>query len=59
MKKENSNQITKRLIEIRRAILNENVSYSELWYLQNHVDYISEDDILLLQWAGVEEVVNY
>jgi hypothetical protein len=57
MKKENLNQIKKRLAEIRRAILNENVSYSELWYLQNHVDYISEDDILLLQWAGVEEMV--
>jgi|ADurb_H2B_01_Slu_FD_contig_41_2215871_length_336_multi_3_in_0_out_0_1 hypothetical protein len=59
MKKENLNQIKKRLAEIRRAILNENVSYSELWYLQNHVDYISEDDILLLQWAGVEEMVNH
>ncbi|KAF5029304.1 hypothetical protein DSECCO2_650010 [anaerobic digester metagenome] len=59
MKKENSNQIRKRLIEIRRAILDENVSYSELCYLQDHVDYIPEDDFLLLEWAGVEKMVNY
>ena len=59
MKKENSNQVKKRLIKIRRAILSENVSYGELCYLQGHVDYIPEDDVLLLEWAGVEETVNY
>ena len=47
MKKENSSQIRKRLIEIMRSVLNENVSYGELCYLQNHVDYISEDDFFV------------
>jgi len=56
MGKENLTQIKKRLAEIRAAILNENVSYSELYYLQDHVNYISEDDFLLLEWAGAEEM---
>ena len=59
MKKENLNQIKKRLVEIRQAILNENISYSELCYLQDYVDYIPVDDLLLLEWAGVEEMANH
>ena len=51
--------IKKQLYSIRKAIENENVSYGEIAFLQAHVKYISKDDILLLEWAGVEEQTNY
>ena len=44
-----------RLEEIRQSIENENVSYSELAELADLVDYIEYDDVVLLEWAGVDE----
>ena len=55
MKTETKNQIKKTLKEIKKSIELENISYEEIVYLQNHVEYIDKSDITLLQWAGVEE----
>lgn len=55
MKTEIRNQIEKNIEEIRKSIELENISYEEIVYLQNHVEYIDKSDITLLQWAGVEE----
>lgn len=55
MKTETLESIKEQLSSIRKAIENENVSYGEIVFLQDHVKYIPKDDILLLEWAGVEE----
>ena len=55
MKTEIRNQIEKNIEEIRKSIELENISYEEIVYLQNHVEYIDKSDITLLQWASVEE----
>lgn len=45
-----------RLVEIKQSILDEDVSYEELVYLQNHLDEVYDsNDILLAQWAGISE----
>lgn len=45
-----------KLAEIKQSILDENISYEELVYLQNHLDEVYDsDDILLAQWAGISE----
>jgi hypothetical protein len=44
-----------RLEAIRRSIEAESVSYGELIELQSLVEYIDPTDVLLLEWAGVEE----
>lgn len=46
------------ILDIRKEIENESVSYGEIAFLQNHQEFIKEwfaDDLLLLQWAGVPE----
>jgi hypothetical protein len=48
-------RIKRRLSYIRDAIVNERVSYSEVSELISLAQYIDDDDVLLLQWAGVEE----
>lgn len=46
----------KELEHIRNEINKENVSYSEILYLQNHQDEVKElGDIVLAQWAGIKE----
>lgn len=59
MKTETLESIKKQLSSIRKAIEDENVSYGEIVFLQAHVKYIPKDDILLLEWAGVEEQTNF
>jgi len=50
-------QVENRLENIRKSIEAESVSYGELAELERLKDYIKPDDILLLQWAGVEEEI--
>jgi hypothetical protein len=50
-------QRLEKLESIRKSIEAENVSYGELAELQRLKDYIKRDDVLLLQWAGVEEEI--
>ena len=46
----------KKLMEIKKSIQNENISYSEIVYLQAHKPEIKAiDDIELAQWAGIDE----
>jgi hypothetical protein len=48
-------QAEKRLIELKRAIENENISYGEIAELQSLAKYIDKNDVLLLEWAGICE----
>jgi hypothetical protein len=48
-------EIKTRLEELRQAIQKENISYGEIDELQSLAEHIDKDDLLLLQWAGVEE----
>lgn len=48
-------EIEERLEELRQAIRDENISYGEIVELQSLARYIDEDDVELLEWAGVEE----
>jgi hypothetical protein len=48
-------EIEERLEELRQAIRDENISYGEIQELQSLARYIDENDVELLQWAGVEE----
>ena len=43
------------LESIRRSIEDESISYGEIVELQGLADFIDDDDVLLLEWAGVEE----
>ena len=47
--------IKKRLEYLRQEIQAERISYSEIAELQSLAEYIEEGDVLLLEWAGVEE----
>lgn len=51
----NKKEIKKRLEELRIEIQNERISYGEIAELESLVEHIEEDDVLLLQWAGVPE----
>jgi hypothetical protein len=51
-------QILNRLEYLREQIRQENISYGEIAELQSLAEYIGKDDVELLQWAGVEEVVS-
>lgn len=51
-------EIKGRLEYLRREIQAERISYGELIELQSLTEYIEEGDVLLLQWAGVEEHLN-
>lgn len=41
--------------EIKKSIVTESVSYLEIATLQSLSDYIDQNDVLLLQWAGIPE----
>ena len=47
--------IEQELESIRESIQDECISYREIAYLQDHADLIDDDDVELLQWAGVSE----
>lgn len=48
-----------RLEYLRGEILAERISYGELDELRELSIFIEDDDILLLEWAGVPEKINY
>ena len=48
-----------RLEYLRKQIENENISYEEIAELQDLAEYIDPDDVLLLEWAGVEEFGDF
>jgi hypothetical protein len=48
-------EIKERLEYLRGEIQAEIISYGEIIELQSLVEYIDKDDVLLLQWASVEE----
>ena len=48
-------QIKSRLKYLRQQIKNECISYGEIAELQTLAKYIKNDDVLLLEWAGVPE----
>ncbi|NTU69224.1 hypothetical protein HGB13_00120 [bacterium] len=50
-----SEQIKKRLEYLRGEIKAERISYEEIAELQGLKEHIDPSDVLLLQWAGVEE----
>ena len=50
--------IKDRLEYLRREIQAEGISYGELIELQSLAKYIEQDDVLLLEWAGVGEGLN-
>jgi len=51
----NKPTIKERLEELRIEIQAERISYGEIAELQSLVNHIDENDVELLQWAGVEE----
>ena len=50
------NDIASRLEYIRGEIVAERVSYAELAELKELAEYIEPGDVLLLEWAGVNEI---
>lgn len=44
-----------RLEYLREQIQNETISLEEIVELQSLADYIEDNDVLLLEWANVEE----
>ena len=48
-------QIKARLEYLRKEIKAERISYGEIAELQSLAEHIDENDVLLLEWAGVEE----
>ena len=48
-------EITERLEYLRSQIVAEQISYGEIAELQSLVEHIDDGDVLLLEWAGVEE----
>jgi len=52
---ETTAEIKERLEYLRHEILAERISYGEIAELQFLADHIEPDDVLLLQWAGVDE----
>lgn len=51
----NKEEAKKRLEYLRGEIKKECISYGEIAELQSLADYIEDDDVELLQWAGVPE----
>lgn len=52
----NRKRIIEEIKEIKKSIENENVSYGEIAFLENHKEEIKEffaDDVELWQWAGI------
>jgi hypothetical protein len=52
-------EIKETLESIRQSIKNENVSYEELAELENLKKYIHPEDVLLREWAGIDEFEDY
>ena len=50
-------QIKKRLEYLRSELENERISYGELVELQSLAEYIDENDVELLEAAGVPETI--
>ena len=50
--------IKNRLEELRIEIRDERISYEELIELQSLTEHIDKNDVELLQWAGLIEVVE-
>lgn len=50
-----TNEIKKRLEYLRGEIESEKISYGEIAELQSLEKYIDNNDVVLLEWAGVEE----
>lgn len=50
--------IKHRLKYLRREILAERISYGEIAELQSLKEHIDPADVLLLEWAGVEEAAR-
>jgi hypothetical protein len=48
-------EIKERLEYLRKEIKAERISYEEIAELQSLIPYIEPGDVLLLEWAGVEE----
>ena len=48
-------EIKARLEYLRGEIEAERISYGEIAELQSLAEYIEQDDVLLLEWAGVPE----
>ena len=49
-------EVLKRLKSIKKSIKNQNISYDEIFYLENHhAEIIELDDIELGQWGGISE----
>jgi len=57
-KNEIKKRIKKRLEYLRKEIENERISYEEIAELQSLAKYIDNNDVLLLEWAGVKEFNN-
>lgn len=51
--------IKQRLEELRVEIQAERISIGELLELQSLAEHIEKGDVELLEWAGVEEDINY
>lgn len=45
----------KRLAEIRKKIMKQNISYGEILELQEMAEHIDKNDTILLEWAAVPE----
>ena len=52
-----SKEIKNRLEYLRGEIVAERISMGEIAELQDLIKYIPSDDVLLLEWAGVPEVI--
>lgn len=49
-------EVLKELKSIKKSIKNQNISYGEIFYLENHHAEIMElGDIELAQWGGISE----
>lgn len=48
-------EIKKRLKYLKGEIETERISYSEIAELQALSEYISDEDVLLKEWAGIPE----
>ena len=51
------NTIKQRLEYLRKEIIAERISYSEISELQSLKEYIEPGDMLLKEWAGIKEGV--
>lgn len=48
-------KIKERLEYLRQEIKNERISYGEIAELEGLSEHIEKGDVMLLEWAGVEE----